>query len=454
MDLTRQLQNAIPIIDHWLAYNVYADPRIPGLSAGIVYEDQIIFSKGYGYADLARKVQTTENTCYCVASISKIFTTVAILQLVEQGKVHLDAAVQDYLPWFTSATDANLPSISIRHLLTHTSGLERDGDTPHWTDFQFPRLSPIEQHIAAGATAYSPLEMWKYSNYGFTILGQVIQQASGMSYEAYVSSHIIERLGLAHTVPTLTEDIVQHLAVGYSRSVPYKEKEPFPLIETNSMASATGFCSNVLDLCRFMMAQFDGDTRLLSEQMKREMRRIQWRDARPDADWCLGLENWMVNDRQIYGHGGSFPGYKSRFAMDVARKLGVVVLANAIDAPSSLLVNGILETINYFITHDQEFAPATSSLENIDAYAGVFTSIWDDIDVVAVANQLIYYSLTEMSPVVAVNLLQYERDGQFKIVSGDGLGSVGETVRFEWRGETVSGVKIGANPLTRLDYHW
>lgn len=452
MDLTRQLQNAIPVIDHWLAYNVYADPRIPGLSAGIVYEDNILFSKGYGYADLSRKLPTTENTCYCVASISKIFTTVAILQLVEQGKVHLDAAVEEYLPWFTSATDANLPLITVRHLLTHTSGLERDGETPHWIDFQFPPLSMIEQHIAAGATAYSPLEMWKYSNYGFTILGQVIQQVSGMPYEAYVTSHIIERLGLVHTAPTLTDSIVQHLALGYSRSVPHKEKEPFSLIETNSMASATGFCSNVLDLCQFMVAQFDGNTRLLSEQMKREMRRVQWRYARPDADWCLGLENWTVNDRQIYGHGGSFPGYKSRFGMDVERKLGVVVLANAIDAPSSLLVNGMLETINYFITHDQEFAPASSPLENIDACTGAFTSIWDDIDIVAVANQLIYYPLTQMSPVVAVNRLQYEQDGQFRIVSGDGLGSVGETVRFEWQGDTVSGVKIGANPLTRLDY--
>ncbi len=454
MDLTRPLQNAIPVIDHWLAYNVYADPRIPGLSAGIVYEDNILFSKGYGYADLSRKLATTENICYCVASISKIFTTVAILQLVEQGKVRLDAAVQDYLPWFTSPTDGNLQSITVRHLLTHTSGLERDGDTPHWIDFKFPPLSMIEQHIAAGASAYSPLEKWKYSNYGFTILGQVIQHVSGMSYEAYVTSNIIERLGLAHTVPTLTENIVQHLALGYSRSVPHKEKEPFPFIETNSMASATGFCSNVLDLCQFMVAQFDGDTRLLSEQMKREMRRVQWRYASTDADWCLGLENWTVNDRQIYGHGGSFPGYKSRFGMDVKRKLGVVVLANAIDAPSRLLANGILETINYFITHDEEFASETPSFENIDSYTGAFTSIWDDIDIVAVANQLIYYPLTQMSPVVAINRLQYEQDGQFRIVSGDGLDSVGETVRFAWQNGTVSGVKIGANPLTRLDYRW
>jgi hypothetical protein len=203
-----------------------------------------------------------------------------------------------------------------------------------------------------------------------------------------------------------------------------------------------------------MMAQFDSDTRLLSEQMKREMRRIQWRHAGTDADWCLGLENWTVNDRQIYGHGGSFPGYRSRFGMDVERKLGVVVLANAIDAPSSLLVNGMLESINYFITHDQEFAPTNPPLENIDAFTGAFTSIWDDVDIVAVANQLIYYPLTEVSPVVAVNRLQYEQDRQFRIVSGDGFGSVGETVRFEWEGDRVSRVKIGANPLTRLDYRW
>src|SRR6266567_1326930 len=341
MDLTRPLQHAITMVDRWLAYNVATDQRIAGLSVGIIHGDKILHSQGYGYADLAQKIPASESTCYRIASISKIFTTIAILQLQEEGKLALDDRVANYLPWFTSADDQHLHSITLRHLLTHTSGLDRDGDTPHWNDFQFPALAAIQQHVAEGATVYAPLEQWKYSNYGFTLLGEIIKKVSGMSYEEYVTHNIVERLNLAHTAPTLTDDIRKHLAVGYSRSLPGQEKEPFPDIETNVMASATGFSSTVQDLCQFMMAFFDGDTRLLQDETKREMRRIQWLREEDGIDWCVGLETWKVNDRRLYGHSGGFPGYKSRFGIDPERTIGVVVLANAIDVFSSDIANKI-----------------------------------------------------------------------------------------------------------------
>src|SRR5258708_22641248 len=102
MDFTRPLQHAIAVVDRWLNHNPSTDPRLPGMSVGIVHKDQILFCKGYGYADRARQVRANEMTCYRIASFSKIFTTVALLQLVEQGKLDLDTPVQKYVPWCTS----------------------------------------------------------------------------------------------------------------------------------------------------------------------------------------------------------------------------------------------------------------------------------------------------------------------------------------------------------------
>lgn len=454
MDFTRPLQHAITVIDRWLAYYVATDQRIPGLSVGIVYGDEVIYSKGHGYANLAEKVPATEHTCYRIASFSKIFTTIAILQLWEQGKLALDDRVERYLPWFVSSDDQRLHSITLRHLLTHTAGLERDGDTPHWIDFQFPDLTTIQQHIAQGATVYATLEQWKYSNYGFTLLGEVIKQVSGISYEEYVTRNIVERLGLAHTAPTLTQDILAHLAVGYSRSLPNQEKEAFPAIETNAMASATGFSSNVQDLCQFMMALFDGNTRLLEDETKHEMRRIQWLREENDADWCVGFETWTVNERRLYGHGGSFPGYKSHFGIDPERAIGVVVLGNAIDVPSADIANKIWETIHYFITHDTEFELLEPAPENVEAYLGTYRNIWNDTEVISIANRLLLYVPGPAAPTTDMDHLQYEQNGHYRIIKGNSFGHVGEPVRFEKledKEKVVNRMFVGPNPSTRWD---
>jgi CubicO group peptidase (beta-lactamase class C family) len=101
----------------------------------------------------------------------------------------------------------------------------------------------VQEQVAAGAMVYSPAEKWKYSNFGYTILGEVIKVASGVPYEAYVNEHIVGQLGLSHTAPTLTDAIVENLATGYSRDIPGHARERFPLIETHVMAPATGFSS-------------------------------------------------------------------------------------------------------------------------------------------------------------------------------------------------------------------
>jgi D-alanyl-D-alanine carboxypeptidase len=452
MNLTSRLEAAAGLIDRWLAYQVYTS-RIPGLSVGIVYQDHVILGTGYGYANIADKVKATDRTCYRIASFSKVFTAIAIMQLFEQGKLNLDERVQRYVPWCRSEHDSETEHMTIRQLLSHTSGMIRDGNLPQWIDYHFPVLEQFQQQIAQGSMTYLPAVRWKYSNMGYALLGAIIQAVSGVSYDEYVTKHIVKRLSLTHTAPTLTDEIVGRLALGYSREVPEHERETFPHIETNVMSSTTGFSSNIVDFCQFMMALFDEDTRLLDSRTKREMRRVQWVSEGPAFDWCLGFEAWKVNQSRYYGHAGDFCGYRSQFGFDPESKIGLVIFANAMDAPARELTFTALRIIDYVITHFSEFASVAQTAEQIKRYEGIFRNIWGDIAIVAVDKQLLLYSPESRSPEDGFSLLRYDRGDQFTVVSGDDIHYIGETVRFEFDDQGVAqNIYVGPNSSQRLKF--
>ncbi len=450
MDLTAQLTAASRVIDRWLPYKMFRG-RLPGLSVGIVYQKTLLFQNGYGYADVEQQLPTSKTTGYRIASFSKIFTAIAILQLAEEGKLHLDEYARKYLPWLASASDERTAQITLRQLLTHTSGLDRDGATPHWVEMQFPALAQIQSHIAEGAQAYTPAEKWKYSNLGYTLLGAIVRAASGVPYEYYVEEHILQPLGLSLTAPVLTPEIEQNLAVGYGRDIPGSARTRLPAIETHIMASATGFSSNVPELSRFIMAQFYGDTTLLKDETKREMRRIQWLREGYDRDWCLGFQTHKIGASRFYGHGGSFQGYQSRFDFDPEREFGLVLFSNALDAPSTDLAEGAIQVLNYVIEHFNEFGQAENQVAQAERYEGRYSNIWSDTDIMSINGSLVLYTPGVYSPALDFHQLRPDADGRFTLTSGNSIGQLGERVRFELDGDGMARkVWIGSNPAEKI----
>ena len=157
---------AIAVLDAWVAATV-ASREQPGLSLGIVYDQDLIWAKGYGFSDLARKVPATPSTVYRIASISKLFTTTAILQLRDAGKLQLDDPVAKYLPWFKiKNAHPDGPAITIRHLLTHTSGLPREAAGVNWSDLTMPKREEMIRRIGEQETVFPAETEWKYSNFG------------------------------------------------------------------------------------------------------------------------------------------------------------------------------------------------------------------------------------------------------------------------------------------------
>ena len=146
----------------------------PGVSVGIVQDQKLIYAKGFGYADLENKRPTTPDTLYRIASHSKLFTAIAIM-LRDQGKLRLDDPAEKHLKSFPIAvTHPDAHKVTIRHLLTHSSGLPREAGSAYWIDFEFPDRDQVLARLEKQATILPTESLFKYSNLAFALLGEVV----------------------------------------------------------------------------------------------------------------------------------------------------------------------------------------------------------------------------------------------------------------------------------------
>src|SRR5258708_6620579 len=151
------------VFETWIRSQI-AYRELPGVAIGLVSNQQLIWSKGFGFADIDQRTPMTPATKFRMASHSKLFTATAIMQLRDQGKVRLDDPVSKYLPWFKPKPAVpDDPPITVEELLTHGSGLTREAGS-HWTDYQFPDAAEIRAYIEKSQAVFSPQERWKYSN--------------------------------------------------------------------------------------------------------------------------------------------------------------------------------------------------------------------------------------------------------------------------------------------------
>ncbi len=189
------------IIDHWLPLKIKYD-ELPGLTVGILHKGKLVYSNAFGLADIENRIPMSIDTSFRVASISKMFTAVAVLQLVEEKKIKLTDTIGKHLPW----TKGAVAKITIKHILSHTGGMLRDGDTTQWSDDNFPTPEELQASVLRTDTVRKYRNRFKYSNFGYALLGEVIKQSSGLNFEEYVLKNIIGRIGMSGSVPDLTDE--------------------------------------------------------------------------------------------------------------------------------------------------------------------------------------------------------------------------------------------------------
>ncbi len=193
--------DALHLIGSWIeAQRDYSD--LPSISVAIVKDQETIWSKAYGMANSEGKVAASTNTLYSICSISKLFTSVAIMQLYDAGKLRLDDNIEAILPHYNLKQQYKESApITIRSLLTHSSGLPRESDFPYWTgpDFPFPTQAQLNAKLGEQQTLYSSSTWFQYSNLGMSLLGEVVEKISGQPYDKYIEENILKPLRLNST---------------------------------------------------------------------------------------------------------------------------------------------------------------------------------------------------------------------------------------------------------------
>ncbi len=331
-----RVTTALNMIEVWVdAQLAYED--IPGMSMGVVYDQDMIWSRGFGFADVSTKKPATPGTIYSICSISKLFTSISIMQLWEQGKLRLDDPIKKYLPWFDIQDKyPDAPEITIQGILTHSSGLPREADSPYWTgpEHNFPTREQIIERLSGQEELYPADTFFQYSNLGMSLLGEVIAAVSGQVYDVYIEEHILDPLGLKNTTPEIPQDQRgKKLATGYSMKLRDGERKEIPFYLVNGIAPAAGFASTVEDLARFASWQLrlleKGGQEVLKVNTLKKMHRVHWFDP----DWRtargLGFSVSRQDEKIQVGHGGSCPGYRTQLSIRPKDKIAVIVMTNA-----------------------------------------------------------------------------------------------------------------------------
>jgi CubicO group peptidase (beta-lactamase class C family) len=281
----------------------------------VAHNGKIVLEQAWGMADETNSVRNTADTQFCIGSMNKMFTAVAILQLVEQGKLALDRPIVTYWPDYPNRDLAS--RVTIRELLNHTGGT---GDifTPEYEAHRQETRTLVDYVKLFGnrPVAFEPGSRMEYSNYGFILLGRIIELVSGEPYQNYVREHVYLPAGMLHTDSRPEADHVQGRAIGYEHGpnglVPNTDRMPW------SGTSAGGGYSTVRDL--FLFAQALQAGKLLSPELLREA--TQASAMRPD--YGMGF---YVLPQGGYGHGGGAPGINGE--LHILTQSGYVLVAVA-----------------------------------------------------------------------------------------------------------------------------
>lgn len=429
-----RLREIAPYLSRWLATQVETR-HVPGAQVAVRLGDELILSEAYGLADQAAGTPLTTGHVFRVASHSKTFTAVAVLRLVEAGRLRLDDAVGTLLP---DLADAPLAEVTVRELLSHTGGAIRDGvDADFWQlDRPFPDADALRRLVREHGAVYAPQEHFKYSNIGYGLLGTIIEAVTGQEYAAHLAESVLAPLGLADTHPELTEGAAARAAVGHSRAHGSgRVRVTVAQTATAALAAATGFASTAEDLSRFFGALALGRDELLTDRSLRLMQRAESTFPRGGGTgtYGLGIIGSTVGERRLVGHSGGFPGQITRTMVDPEAGLVVCVLTNAVDGPAEALATGLVQLIDLLgkDAADWQALPDGVTVADLDRLTGRYLALSGEMDVVRGGDRLVALDPTTPGPLDGLDELRPVDATTLRPKDEDGFGASGEPMPFE-----------------------
>ncbi len=452
-----EVQGALAAIDAWIQ-GVQTYEKVPGISVGIVRGQDLIWAKGYGYSNPKTKRPADENTLYSICSISKLFTSIGIMQLRDANKLELRDPVSKHLDWFNiTQSFGDSGPITIESLLTHSSGLPRESDFSYWlgSDYAFPTRDQLIDKLKTQTTLYPAQRTFQYSNLALSLAGEIIQKESQQDYEDYIKQNILEPLQLVNTRPYYPEKMRgKELAIGYSGVARSGERSEIGPFFTRGITAAAGFTSSVYDLAKFASWQFrllqGGVHEVLDANTLREMQRVHWVDPDWETTWGLGFTVEHVGESTVVGHSGGCPGYITNVDMIPKDGLAVIALTNAGDGPATKITRNVLETFGAALKNIG--SPVETEVPDLSKYVGNYDVYpWGgELAIRQWGDHLIAFEIPSRDLGKAIEKLTLKSGDTFTRVSADGedredwlfeLGNDGKAQRIVLHSQNYARIK-------------
>ena len=318
-----------------------AERHIAGAAVSVIKDGELFFAKGYGYADLENKIPVDpEQTIFKIGSVTKLFTWTAMMQLVEQGKLDLDTDINTYLDF--RIPDTYPEPITLKHLMTHTSGFE---DRLLGSVVSDPNdLMPVREWLISymPARVRPPGDVSGYANFNAVLAGYIVARVSGQPYDQYIQEHILDPLGMAHStaqspIPT---NLRGHASVGYTYEDDAFQVTPDYIGQPAGLPSGAVQAS-VTDMARFMIAHLENgrysdantpEARILEESTAQQMHSTLYTPDPRLLGMAYGFADMSDNGQRTLGHQGYFPTMHSQLLLLPDQNLGVFVAYNSASA--------------------------------------------------------------------------------------------------------------------------
>jgi CubicO group peptidase (beta-lactamase class C family) len=306
-------------VDRFVESEMKAE-QIPGAAVAVVYQGQVVLAKGYGLATLEFDVPVTTDTLFQSGSVGKMFTAVAVMRQVEQGKMGLDDPVSKYLP----DAPASWRAMTIRHLMTHTSGVANLG-AEFYAGKDFSDETYIRQAYAKPLD-FAPGARWSYSNTGYALLGILVKKATGRSYLDILATDVFRPLGMATARATNDSDIVKNRAAGYKLVDGAVKNQDFSYANLNPTGDGALYVS-LKDMIAWNRG-IEGGKILSAAGWKQVWTPAKLNSGKP-YPYGFGWSVEQAGGAPRYHHGGAWQGFKTYYSRYLGDKLAIVVLTNS-----------------------------------------------------------------------------------------------------------------------------
>jgi CubicO group peptidase (beta-lactamase class C family) len=307
--------------------------RLPGLSLAVVKDGKVVKAKGYGFANLELEVPARAETVYQSASVGKQFTSMAVMLLIEDGKLGLEDKASKYLDGAPEAWK----EVTVRHLLTHTSGIKNYTSTKidyhkDYTDAELRKL------VFALPLDFAPGEKWRYCNTGYLLLGWIIEKASGKFYADYLQERVFKPLEMTTARINSEADIIKNRAAGY-REVLFQWKNQDYVSPSLNRTADGSLVLSVLDMAKW-------DAALYTERLlKKDRLELLWTPVKLNSGktspYGFGWQISEVQGRRCIEHSGGWQGFSTHISRFVDDRLGVIVFVNLDGGKASAIAHGV-----------------------------------------------------------------------------------------------------------------